>query len=364
MKFTPKQNKKARLLGQALSRSLDIDTATANDAVAQMYGHSRWDTLCKAIQKSPASMWDEEVSSEVVQAREEIQIERLSQCLQLDHYATRMLVQHLRPTSKAKSQPYRVDRSRPGPSDLPASDFSAITEAFEVGANQQGSAVMAGLLQQALTGAGEDSVDGLDSGNLEDRMRIARPIDPGAFFDILQGLGWPLDESSFEQRYVYGEPSFFAESQIGHVPVYLTSLAMTPDDSDDRMANEVMDLIEEDNYKNMQTERFILMWGQPQVRVVDGHCYSYWGRLWQQGQWRDFLINGDMTSADRLFDMNPLGQSINRPNKAQSDPQHELAKGVVIFMQGLQQQRERVKMAAIKTASGWDMLVPSLQAAH
>ena len=83
---------------------------------------------------------------------------------------------------------------------------------------------------------------------------------------------------------------------------------------------------------------------------------------WQDGQWRDFVINGEMNSADRLFDMNPAGQSINQPNMTQSDPKHELAESVAIFMQGLQHKQEQIKMARINTASGWDILLPSLQA--
>lgn len=365
MKFIPKQNKKARLLGQALSRSLNIDTAAANHAVAVMYGYGRWQTLCKAMQNSPASMWDEEVSTDEVDAREAILIERLSQCLQLDQESCQSLIQHLKPCSQAKSQPFSAAKRPLQDDQARTDDISAITEAFSAATNPHGGEAMLGnLLKKAIGAAGEETPDEFEFGNLGERMRLSKPVDPGAFFDILQSLGWPLDESSFEADYVLGEPSFFAESETGHVPVYLSSLAMTPGNDDDTMANEVMQRVEDDNFKNMGTERCILMWGQPQVKQIGGQDYSYWGRLWQDGQWRDFLINGDMTSADRLFDRNPAGQSINHPNPAQSDPDHELAASVVIFLQGLQQQREQVKMARINTLSGWEMLVPSLSATH
>ncbi len=363
MKFIPKQSKKARLLGQALSRSLNIDTDAANDAVAVMYGHSRWGALCKAMQKSKPSLWDEEVNRDIAASREAILVERLSDCMQLDHFSCRNLVQHLKPCAQANSQPLPTDRAPSSPpTDVHGMDFSAITEAFGMDRSaQRTDARLNGLLQEVMHAAGEELAADFEFNNLGDRMRLSKPVDPGVFFDILQSLGWPLDESSFEQNYACGEPSFFAESKTGHVPVYLSSLVMTPEDADDRMANEVMGVTEEDNCKNMETERFILMWGQPQVKVIGESEYSYWGCLWQQGRWRDFLINGAMTSADKLFDMNPEGQTINRPNKVQSDPKHELAKSVVIFMQGLQAQRDRVKMSKIKTASGWDMLLPSLE---
>ncbi|MEH6627771.1 MAG: hypothetical protein V7739_15100 [Motiliproteus sp.] len=362
MKFIPKQNKKARLLGQALGRSLNIDTAEANNAVAVMYGYSRWDSLCKAMQKSTPSMWDEEVSHDVAATREAILVERLSACMQLEPDATRTLVQHLKPTSQSKSQSFSTDRGRsPRPNTGQGTDFDVITKAFDMTGSPAGAdRMMENLLKEAMGAAGEEVRDDFDFSNLNDRARTAGPVDPGAYFDIFQSLGWPLDESSFEETYVYGEPSFFAESHLGHVPVYITSLAMTPENDADGMAQEVMAITEEDNCKNMETERFILMWGQPQVKVIDGGEYSCWGRLWQDGQWRDFLINGEMTSADKLFDMNPLGQSINRPHKAQADPKHELAASVVIFMQGLQQQRDKVKMGTIQTASGWNTLMPSL----
>ncbi len=363
MKFTPKQNKKARLVGQALRRSLNITTQEANDTVAMMYGHTRWATLCKAMLKGQPSLWDEEISRDEAKQRATILAQRLSQALKLSSDDAQRLLEQLRPTSTALSQPLLLDAAptRPSPATNPADDLQAVAEAFALQGNQQNTdTMMTKLLNEAMAAAGDETADGFDASTLSERMRVSQPIDPGAFFDILQSLGWPLDESSFEVDYVYGEPSFFAESSLGHVPVYLTSLAMTPG-TDDSVALDVMAVMEEDNCKNMETERFILMWGQPQVKAIDANQYCYWGRLWENGQWRDFLFNGDMTSADKLFAMNPADQDINQPSATQADPEHELATSVVIFLQGLQGQRDKVKMGRIQTPSGWDMLVPALK---
>ncbi len=361
MKFIPKQNKKARLVGQALRRSLNISTQQANDAVAVMYGHARWATLCKAMLKGQPSRWDEEISPDMAKQRTSILVERLRQSLQLSADDAQRLIDQLKPTSTALSQPLVLHVIHSPPSTVkPADDLQAIADAFALQGNQQNTdLIMTKLLNEAMAAAGDETADGFDASTLSERMRVSQPIDPGAFFDILQSLGWPLDESSFEVDYVYGEPSFFAESSLGHVPVYLTSLAMTPN-ADDSLAFDVMAVMEEDNCTNMETERFILIWGQPQVKVIDDNPYSYWGRLWENGQWRDFLFNGEMSSADKLFAMNPADQDINQPTTMQADPEHALATSVVVFLQGLQGQRDKITMGKIQTPSGWDMLVPAL----
>ncbi|MEH6648618.1 MAG: hypothetical protein V7707_01185 [Motiliproteus sp.] len=362
MKFIPQHSKKARLLSQALARSLDIDTFAANNAVALMYGHSRWTVLCKAMLNGQPSMWDEQITLDEVDARQTILIERLRDGLSLDDNASRTLVQHLKPTAQAKSQVVAINQRPAGPGGSPVEDYNAITEAFgKIGNAPNPDAVLGGLLKEAMGTAGETLPADFDFDKLSDRLRVAKPVDPGAYFDILQSLGWPLDESSFEQDYVTGEPSFFAESQTGHVPVYITALAMIPEDDNDALAQAAMVQTEADNRDNMGTERLILLWSQPVVKVIDGAGYSYWGCLWQDGQWRDFLINGEMDCADRLFALNPPGQTANRPSRSQADPDHDLAKAVVIFLHGLQAQREQVKMATIPTPSGWETLLPSLQ---
>lgn len=351
MRFVPKTSKKARLLAEALSRSLNVTTTDTNPIVAALYGFSTWNTLCKAIQKEEPSLWDEETSSDIIESRQSISIERLVEQLDIDITTAKNLVDHVKPTSKEKGKAFPVDVEN----TKNHTDSINFADLFGGASGDEMEKMIEDFAKRTL---GDELGDDFDFSNFSDRMRISKPIDPGMYYSICDNIGLTVIEDSFNEEYEYGHSSFCIYSKKEDVPVYITSLTMVPGDEGDEMAYEIMSIVEKNNDWDEDADRMILFWGQPSVKKINGKRYTYMGVLWEDGCWRDFLLNEEMKTIEDLFEMNPKNQNVNAPNENQEDKGAGLAIRITLFMNDLQDVREKVKFNSIGSPSGWDILLP------
>lgn len=355
MRYIPATTKQARLWVDAVSKSLKIEKSEASQIYARLCGFNSWDQLMPQIGQGEPSPSDEHVTKDILETRKRIYSERLVDDFGMNESMAEYLIDKVSPSSARKPQRFSIDTTSLYGVD-PEQGVN-LGELFKTLEMETGQDMNSALEQFAKETLGDSVPEDFSFDNFAERMRISKPLDPGAWYDLLKTIGWDLIEESFRSEYVYGEESFVALKEGAEVPVFITSLFRAPSDFDDEMANSVMEVVEDYALEELDCEEALLFWGQPGVKRIDGKAYTHFGMYYTEGEWHEFLINKD-TSISDLFNQHNEMESIESPPESLSDKDFMLAVAAIKVTNHIDQTK-RVSFSELGTKSGWNSLMPT-----
>ena len=276
---------------------------------ANLCGFRTWDAVTSAIGNRKPSVPDEQLDVAELMARRDCYIAVMVDVFALNPSMAIHLAANLSPSSAKMPKAISIDRSTlhspPEEDDLsfymPGFDDPRVTDE---------------MLKDLLSGA--PGLEGVNLDNITDRLRISRPVEPWVFWNFYSDQGVDLIEDTYLEEYEYGAPSFFmpcspeiSESEM--VPVFLTSLAYTPLDHHDKMADEVRRVMLESAKANTGADTLLLCWGQLQQKEIGGKRFTYAGQIHHEGTWHDLLLNRSLDSFDKFLHAATSLQDINEP---------------------------------------------------
>lgn len=348
MKVIPSDHKKARLWVEACSASLAIDKAESAAMFANMCGFKTWEAIIKVIGAQAPSSLDESLTSEQLADRRAGYIEVLVEMFGMNpHYASH-LVTNLSPSSEKLPRKIAIDSAS---MHDPLKDSQ--TPLFPPGMEsmlEEGMEAFVEMMKQS-----HPELANVDMTNFAERMRISKPVNPGLYFDFCQNHGWAVIEESYEEEYVFGEPSFSIDSSFGPIPVYANSIVQMPYDTDDEMAEHVREVVLEDASDLDDDPTVILFWGLPLSREVRGVYFTCPGSLYHDGEWHDILLNAEMTSVEDMIKKVVAGIDYNNPDKIFEDKHNQSLKTFLALQVGATNSHElsKFEIMSIGGASGW-----------
>lgn len=317
--FIATEHKLARLWVDACGKSLGIDRAEAAALYANLCGFRTWDAVTSAIGSRHPSVPDEQLEVPDLMARRDSYIAVMVDVFALNPSMAIHLAANLSPSSGKVPKAISIDRSTlhsPSEKDglgiyVPGFDDTRVTDA---------------MLKDLLAGA--PGLEGMNMDNITDRLRISHPVQPGVFWNFYSDMGFDLIEDTYVEDYAYGAPSFFMPcspeiSESGEVPVFLTSLAYTPLDHLDLMANEVRRVMLESAIANTGADTLLLCWGHLQHKEIGGKRFTYAGQIHHKGTWHDLLLNRSLDSFDKLLQAATALKDINEPGPEFQDQRSE-----------------------------------------
>lgn len=349
MKIIPESHKKARLWVEACAASLDVEKAVAAAMYANICGFGSWNSIVQIIGTQQPSPLDETLNSEQLSERRSGYIEILVSVFDMNPSYASYLVSHLSPTSGKHPKKIAFNAQ-----SMHGSEDDAGIPLIPPGMESMMEEGMEAFL--AMMKENHPEFADFDTTNFAERLRISKPLNPGLYYDFCKNLGWDLDESSYEEDYVFGEASFSINSPKGKVLVYANSIVQTPYDTEDEMANHVRTTVVEDAYDFSDDPRLILFWGQPMTKKVKDLSFTCLGSIYVNGSWSDMLLNTEMRNVDTMLEMVSKGIDFNNPDPIFAD-KHNLAARIFLALsigaQSLEELNE-YEIMQFGSPSGWN----------
>lgn len=352
--FIATEHKLARLWVDACGKSLGIERAEAAAMYANMCGFRTWDAVTKAIGSRQPSVPDEQLEVPELMARRDSYVATMVDVFALNPSMAIHLAANLSPSSAKVPRAISIDRSTlhsPSEEDelnlfMPGLDDPRVADA---------------LIKDLLGDA-----PGLEDINLEnfaERLRISHPVEPGVYWDFYSDIGFDLNEETYVEDYEYGAPSFFMPcspeiSEIEMVPVFLTSLAYTPLDHHDKMADEVRRVMLESAEAITGADTLLLCWGHMQQKEIGGKQFTYAGQIHHKGAWHDLLLNSSLDSFDKLLHAATALKDINEPGQEFQDKGSECMIRFYMVQTQCESSAEffqRYTVNSIGNPSGWSL---------
>ncbi len=313
--FIATEHKLARLWVEACVKSLGIERVEAAVMYANLCGFRTWDAITNAIGNRLPSVPDEQLEVPELMARRDSYVATMVDVFALNPSMAIHLAANLSPSSAKLPKVISIDRSTlhsPTEEDvlnliMPGLDDPRVADA---------------LIKDLLGDA--SGLEDINLDNFADRLRISRPVEPGVYWDFYSDIGFDLNEDTYVEDYEYGAPSFFMPcspeiSEIEMVPVFLTSLAYTPLDHHDQMADEVRRVMLESAEAITGADTLLLCWGHFQQKEIGGKRFTYAGQIHHKGAWRDLLLNSSLDSFDKLLHAATALQDVNEPGQEYQD---------------------------------------------
>lgn len=352
--FIATEHKLARLWVDACGKSLGIERAEAAAMYANLCGFRTWDAVTNAIGNRQPSVPDEQLEVPELMARRESYIAVMVDVFAINPSMAIHLAANLSPSSAKVPKAISIDRTtvHSPPDDdgislyAPGMDDPRVADA---------------MLKELLSGA--PGLEGINLDNLTDRMRISHPVEPGVFWDFYSDQGFELLEETYVEDYEYGAPSFFMPcspeiSENEEVPVFLTSLAYTPLDHRDQMADEVRRVMLESAEVMTGDDTLLLCWGHLQQKEIGGKRFTYAGQIHHQGTWYDLLLNRSLDSFDKLLHAATSLRDVNEPGPEFEDKGSECTIRFFMVQSRCRSSDEFFKkytVNAIGNPSGWSL---------
>lgn len=276
--------KYTKLSAIALSNSIKILPNTAREILAQALEHETWDRYVNIANVREPELLDKHLSSDIANHRTGVFTENLSDILGLHTSVAEQLVNSISPFTGAKPKPYRVDIEQ----DEHEGGIN-IKDLYDSIGGDDG--MLDALHRIADTNPELESLkDITDINEFQERMRISHPMNPGAYYDVLENLtNWQLDDTYYEEEYTYLEESFHLVSQKDDVsyPVYLVSLTASPGDNNDKIFAEIKDVIA--SYKG----RALILFRHPCFKEIKDNTYAVIGAFYNGKAWSWTLLTDD-----------------------------------------------------------------------
>jgi len=354
MPYIAPSTKNARLWVDAASKSLKIEKSIAADMYSRLCGFKNWDQVVWEIGRGETSPTDEMVTKDILEARKHFYCDLLVDEFGMNESLAEHIADRLSPSSGRKAKRISIDTDALFNNDPePGIDLHQMFKSMGLDNEKDIQGAIEKLMKDKL---GDSVSDDFNFENIAERLRISKPVDPGAWFDLLASIEWDLVEESFRSEYVYGEESFFAVKDGVEVPVFITSLVRAPFDYDDAMANHVMAKVEDFAIEELESDEALLFWGQPTIKKINGKEYSHFGAYYTDGQWHEFLINKD-TTISNVFDQHSAMESVDTPLESLCDKNGMLALAAIKVINHIDS-KERVSFTKVGTKSGWNSLIP------
>lgn len=354
MPYIAPSTKQARLWVEAVSKSLKIEKGDAAAMYARLCDFNSWDQLVQAIGRGQPSQTDEQVTKDVMQTRRAFYSEVLVDEFGMSRRFANYIIEKVSPSSSKKPSRFSLDISGAYDEDPDTPTLGDLFSDFGMDSDEEMDKAMEAFMRETM---GDSLPDDFSFENIAERMRISKPIDPGAWYDLLYTIGWDLIDESFRSEYAYGEESFIAIKDGEEIPVYITSLVRTPYDVEDEMANSLMSRLERYTEEEFDTDKAIVFWGQPLVKDIDGNSYAHFGMYWANGQWHEFLMN-QHTTINELFNQHNDMDSIDSPPKSLCDEGMALSVGAIKIINHIDQEK-KISIRMMRSPSGWNHLLPS-----
>lgn len=318
---------------------------------SNLCGYRTWDLLMKAVNSTPPSECDENLSAEIVETRKAYYVQTLIGVFGMNPDFAEYVIDHANPSSTAVPKRFSIKRDEvyepEGDSRL---NLKEMFRAAGLGSERDINRVMNEFAETVL---GDDMPEG-GFENFAERLRISRPVDPSHWYNLLATMKWTIDESSYNEEYVYGEDSFTLVDRRGvDIPVYLTSLVRTPLDSTDAMANEVLKVCQEHCESEIGSDRCILFWGSPVMKEINGRWFAHFGMYLANDKWSEFLMN-ETTTLEDVFDQKH--DDIDNPNIQYEDINRRLAMGFMCMINNIPE-GENAPYSEVGTMSGWNYIL-------
>lgn len=208
-------------------------------------------------------------------------------------------------------------------------------------------------LKELLKGAGLD--ENMTNSDLMRAIRVQGgvhgPTHPH-WFDMLESLGWAPTEYEDDPERL--EPAFWVPSKrLGTlVPVICEAYMFFPDDDEDDLAFEAMEVVE-DEYP----EGALLLFKSLPFKTVAGHDYSFGGMLLWNGEWRPFALCAAMKTVDAVFEQVASGFSFGKGDPRYADDKQFVATPFNRMCNGHDPNKPG-KMGGLRSARGWITQMP------
>lgn len=348
MKIIPADHQRAGLWVDACAESLRVDRAEAAGMYANLCGFRTWDEIAQAIGTQRPSPFDESLEKEILESRRATYTGVLVEIFGLNPFHASYLVRNLSPSSQKLPRKISFDSS-----EMHDPDKEGRIQLIPPGMEdfmEEGMEAFLEMMKQT-----DPEFAKIDTTNFAERMRISKPLNPGLYWDYCANHGWEPIEETYEEDYVFGEPSFSLKSKDGQIPVYANSIVQLPYDADDEMANHVREVVLSDAMESDDDPTLILFWGSPITKKIDGIYFTCPGSLYTQGDWHDILLNTEMTSVDLMIEKVSAGIDYNNPDKAFEDKRCESVKTFLALQVGAKNSEKlrKFEIMSIGSASGW-----------
>lgn len=320
--------------------------------LAGMCGFIEWAHLVDSIGKRRPSAPDEAISPGIVKRRHKAYREFLVNVFAMSPQSARYLVMHLSPSSSKPFAPISMDRDiQHGPLE-DDTDLGALFESMPDPNSKEFADIMRRMMGDSLPP--DFSFD-----NFEDRMRLSGDVFPHAWYNLFRHQEWDIIEDSYDENAELGEPSMVAQdSGIGFVPIYLTAVVRTPYDRLDTAADLAMQAVAEDMELSELGDVALLLWKWPLAKTINGNDYCHIGMAYQEGQWRELLINIDCTSPAKLLKLNGGVADINDGCEALIDKGRALTMAILFNIHEVEpEDMDKISVTEIASASGWSSIM-------
>lgn len=317
MKFIPYDHKTARLWVEACADSLSIDKLEAASMYANLCGFRTWDLLMQTIGTGRPSPTDEQVDDETMAARKDFYLSVLVEMFTMNQFHASYLLDTISPSSSKYPRKFSFDHL--SMHDAPPDSLMHLFPA-DIDSRAQAKRLNEGLESIfEMIAENHPEFAEVDTSNFMERMRISIPIDPRAYRNFCEKMGWEVLDGTYSEDYEVGLPSFSLRSGIGDVLVYANSLTQTPMDSDDEMAEHLRQMVLSDAMEYSDSPNIMLMSGKFLTKEYKGRHYTHGGSLFRQGEWFDFLLHRGMTKVEDVFEVAASDIDFNNPDEALHD---------------------------------------------
>lgn len=349
MKFIPRDHKIARLWVDACSSSLSIEKQEAASMYANLCGFKTWDAIIKAIGKAKPSPVDEDCGSDVVAERKAFYQEVLVNVFTMNPLYATYLVDTLSPSSGKVPKRFSFDHESMH-DELREGVMPLMPPGMTMETLRDGMESFIEMLADKIP-----SLEGIDTTNLMERMRISGPIDPADYYNFCSTMGWEIIEESYAEEYEHGKPLFCLNSSFGDVLVYANSLSKVPGDHDDEMAEHLHELVLDDARQGTDFPAVILFAGKFMTKDYRGKKFTCGGSLYKDGEWYDFLVNRDMDTVDKLFEAAEADVDLNNPDERYADDKNIAIGSFLAVSYGLSSLKEVFshRIMTVGSPSGW-----------
>lgn len=313
MKFIPRDHKMARLWVEACAAGLRVDKQVAAAMYANLCGFKTWDLIVKAIGSQKPSIVDEECDEETVAERKEFYFDVLEGVFSLPEDHIDYLVEEMSPSSGKVPKRFQLEhepkhsRSRGAMSGMFSTEFDLET----INEGMQG---ILKMLAKQIPGLAD-----IDPDELMDHMRVSRPVEPAAYYNFCDNMGWDIIDDTYDEEFEPCKPMFCLSASFGDVFVYASSLSKIPTDNDDELAEKLKMDVLMDAKQITDFPAVILFAGNFMTLHHNDKKFTCGGCLYKDGEWYDFLVNKNMDTVDKLFEAAESDVDLNDPDVKYAD---------------------------------------------
>lgn len=347
MKYVPQSLEVASRWVDVCERSLGIARAEVASMYANMCGFGSWDLMAAHMNVGQPALTDEEIQGEMLEARHAYYRDVLVDTFFMNPCFVDYFIHIASPSSQRQPAVFSVDHSK---------IYSSSDHDSKFASNGFGRL----LNTYAKQYLGDELGSDFDFNTFSDQLRLHSGVYPGHWYNLVASLGWNVIEDSYVDEYTYSHPSLFVQSATrGVIPIYIVSLTRIPLESADEMASLVLNHIQTNVTQKQVSDHAMLFWGSMLSKQVNERWYTHPGMVFQNGEWRDFLINQHLNNADLAFDM-VESLDINNPPLGHEDQHLALARGFGCMKLNVDDPNY-IEFSQLTNPSGWSSLIPMLK---